>query len=313
MADMARATGRSAETRRYEDLFAAIKGAFVTKYLATDATTGQVTVRSGLGEAPPTGGKTEDDSQTALLWVLKLGLYDTEAQHRQLVTLLAENIGNDAAYKAAHPDSTRVKYAENTLSVGFLGVNVLAPVLTDEGHADLAYELLHQDAMPSWLYSVRNGATTVWERWNSYSKEDGFGPVEMNSFNHYSYGAIMEWMYESMAGIAKDPDHPGFRHFFLRPHLDPTGRITQVSGSHLSPYGEIVSEWRAADRVLTYLAEVPANSTATLRIPTTDPDTVREGRTPLSRVRGVRYLGFADGTVSYELPSGRYELTSALA
>ncbi|MGY6020084.1 family 78 glycoside hydrolase catalytic domain [Streptomyces spinosirectus] len=312
MADMARATGRTAETRAYEDLFAHIKRAFLTKYLATDATTGQITVRSSLGDAPPTGGRTEDNTQTALLWVLKLGFYDTETQRRRLVELLAGNIGNDAAYKAAHPDSTRVKYAENTLSVGFLGVNVLAPVLTDEGHADLAYKLLHQDAMPSWLFSVKNGATTVWERWNSYSRSDGFGPVDMNSFNHYSYGAIMEWMYESMAGIAKDPARPGFRHFFLRPHVDPTGRITQVSGSHLSPYGEIVSAWQRRDRRLTYRATVPANSTATLRIPAGDPSTVREGRTPLARVRGVEYLGFADGTASYRLPSGRYEVTSVL-
>ncbi|MFG2964956.1 family 78 glycoside hydrolase catalytic domain [Streptomyces sp. NPDC048288] len=317
MADMARATGRTAETAAYEQLFARIKRAFITKYLATDATTGDLTLRSSLGDPPPWtpgngAGKTEDNAQTALLWVLKLGFYDTEAQRRQLVTLLADNIGNDAAYKAAHPDSTRVDYAENTLSVGFLGVNVLAPVLTDEGHADLAYRLLHQDAMPSWLFSVQNGATTVWERWNSYSKTDGFGPVEMNSFNHYSYGAIMEWMYASMAGIAGDPDHPGFKHFLLRPHLDPTGRITRVSGSHLSPYGEIVSEWRVTGSQLAYRAEVPANSTATLRIPTADPGTVREGRTPLSRIPGVRYQGFADGVASYELPSGTYEPTSSL-
>ncbi|WP_328875659.1 glycoside hydrolase family 78 protein [Streptomyces sp. NBC_00287] len=312
MADMARATGRTAESEAYEDLFARIKRTFVAKYLSTDG--GTLTVRSSLGNPPPwTGGKTEDDSQTALLWVLKLGFYDTEAQRRALVTLLAENIGNDEAYKAAHPDSTRVDYAENTLAVGFLGVNVLAPVLTDEGRADLAYKLLHQDAMPSWLYSVQNGATTIWERWNSYSKEDGFGPVDMNSFNHYSYGAIMEWMYESMAGIASDPAHPGFKHFHLRPHLDPTGKITQVRGSHRSPYGEIVSEWTVADGRLTYRATVPANSTATLRLPTADPDTVREGRTPLSRAEGVKYLGVADGIASYRLPSGRYALSSALA
>ncbi|KUN00073.1 alpha-L-rhamnosidase [Streptomyces yokosukanensis] len=314
MADMAAATGRSAEARAYQDLFSRIRRAFITKYLSTEG--GRLTVRSSLGDASSVapGGttKTEDDSQTALLWVLKLGFYDTEAQRRQLVALLSDNIGNDAAYKAAHPDSTRVRYAENTLAVGFLGVNVLAPVLTDEGRADLAYRLLHQNAMPSWLYSVDNGATTVWERWNSYSRQDGFGPVEMNSFNHYSYGAIMEWMYESMAGIAKDPAHPGFRHFFLRPHLDPTGRISHVSGSHLSPYGRIVSEWRAEGRVLTYRATVPANSTATLSLPASAPTTVREGRTPLSRVPGVQYLGFADGTASYRLPSGHYELTASL-
>ncbi|MCG7209188.1 alpha-L-rhamnosidase [Streptomyces arenae] len=317
MADMARATGRTDEAGAYERLFAHIKRAFIIKYLATDAGTGELTLRSSLGDPPPwtpgnSAGRTEDNAQTALLWVLKLGFHDTEAQRRQLVALLAANIGNDAAYKAAHPDSTRVDYPENTLSVGFLGVNVLAPVLTDEGHADLAYRLLHQDAMPSWLFSVKNGATTVWERWNSYSEADGFGPVEMNSFNHYSYGAIMEWMYESMAGIAKDPAHPGFKHFLLRPHLDPTGKITQVSGSYRSPYGEIVSAWRVTDRRLAYRAVVPANSTATLRIPTADPGTVREGRTPLSRVPGVTYEGFADGVASYGLPSGHYELLASL-
>ncbi|MFD7924180.1 family 78 glycoside hydrolase catalytic domain [Streptomyces sp. NPDC059740] len=311
MAQMARATGRTAEADRYDTLFSRIKRAFLTTYLST--ADGKVTLRSSLGGKPGSGSAPEDNSQTALLWALKLGLYDTEAQRRQLVTLLADNIGNDAAYKAAHPDSTRVQYAENTLSVGFLGVNVLAPVLTDEGRADLAYTLLHQDAMPSWLFSVKNGATTVWERWNSYSEEDGFGPVEMNSFNHYSYGAIMEWMYESMAGIAKDPDHPGFRRFLLRPHPDPTGRITHVSGSHLSPYGQITSEWTTRDRTLTYRATVPANSTATLRLPTADAASVREGRTPLSHVPGVEYLGYEDGTASYRLPSGTYELTSDLS
>ncbi|MET7573713.1 family 78 glycoside hydrolase catalytic domain [Streptomyces sp. NPDC005492] len=318
MADMARATGRTEEAATYGRLFTHIKRAFITKYFATDALTGQLTVRSGLGAPPPhtpgnSAGKTEDDTQTALLWILKLGFYDTESQHRQLVTLLADNIGNSPAHKAAHPDSTRVEYAENTLSVGFLGVNVIAPVLTDEGRVDLAYRLLHQNAMPSWLYSVANGATTVWERWNSYSTEDGFGPIDMNSFNHYSYGAITEWMYESMAGIARDPEHPGFKHFFLRPHVDPTGRITRVSGSHLSPYGEIVSEWAVRDGKLMYRAAVPANSTATLRLPATDPSTVREDGTPLSEAPGVEFLGFVDGTASFELPSGRYELTSTLA
>ncbi|XUL86209.1 family 78 glycoside hydrolase catalytic domain [Streptomyces galilaeus] len=316
MADMAHATGRTAEAAAHEELFTRIKRAFITKYLATDPGSGRITVRSSLGDPPPytpgnSAGKTEDDTQTALLWTLKLGFYDTEDQRRQLATLLADNIGNSEAYKAAHPDSTRLQYAENTLSVGFLGVNVIAPVLTDEGRVDLAYRLLHQNAMPSWLYSVANGATTVWERWNSYSEEDGFGPVDMNSFNHYSYGAIMEWMYESMAGIAKDPAHPGFRHFFLRPHLDPTGRITRVTGSHISPYGEIVSEWSVREGELTYRAVVPANSTATMRLPTADPATVREHGTPLAEAEGVQFLGFADGTASFELPSGSYELTSA--
>ncbi|MFE7275780.1 family 78 glycoside hydrolase catalytic domain [Streptomyces sp. NPDC057623] len=318
MAKMARAIGRPTEAVTYGQLFADIKKAFVKKYLSTEG--GTVTVKSSLGEASPIepgadpDEKTEDNTQSALLWVLKLGFYDTEAQRGTLVGLLADNIGNDAAYKAAHPKSSRVRYAENTLSVGFLGVNVLAPVLTDEGRADLAYELLHQDAMPSWLFSVKNGATTVWERWNSYSETDGFGPVSMNSFNHYAYGAIMEWMYAYMAGIAPDPAGPGFKDFVLQPHLDPTGRITHVRGSHESPYGEIRSEWRLEDggKTLAYEVTVPANSRATLRVPALSADSVREGRTPLARVDGVRLLGHADSTASFQLPSGHYSLTSTV-
>ncbi|WP_428950462.1 family 78 glycoside hydrolase catalytic domain [Streptomyces sp. cg35] len=311
MAQMARATGRAAEAKTYDGLFTNIRRAFMAKYVETDGD--KITVRSSLGGKPSMGGDPEDNSQSALLWVLKLGFYDTQAQRRSLVGLLADNIGNDAAYKAAHPDSARVQYAENTLSVGFLGVNVLAPVLTDEGRADLAYKLLHQNAMPSWLYSVDNGATTVWERWNSYSKEDGFGPVEMNSFNHYSYGAIAEWMYAYMAGIARDPEHPGFQRFVLRPHLDPTGGITRVTGRHESPYGEITSAWSLAkDGTLTYEAVVPANSEATLSLPAVSASAVREGRTPLASVDGVRYVGFEDGTATYRLPAGRYRLTSTV-
>ncbi|MFD8567295.1 family 78 glycoside hydrolase catalytic domain [Streptomyces sp. NPDC059639] len=311
MAQMGRATGRASEAAAYDALFGDIRKAFLAKYVQVDGDT--ITVKSSVGGKPPMGGDPEDNSQSALLWVLKLGFYETEAQRRSLVGLLADNIGNDAAYKAAHPDSARVEYAENTLSVGFLGSNVIAPVLTDEGRADLAYELLHQDAMPSWLYSVKNGATTIWERWNSYSKEDGFGPVEMNSFNHYSYGAIAEWMYAYMAGIAGDPDHPGFRRFTLRPHLDPTGTITRAEGRFLSPYGEISSAWSLAkDGTLTYEAVVPGNTTATLKLPAVSADAVREGRTPLGKVAGVRAGGFADGVATFTVPAGRYRLTSTV-
>ena len=321
MADMARASNRSADEVKYQRLFDSIKRAFILKYLITNPLTGELTVRSGGDLAAlqvvfnTSLGKSqlaEDNAQTPMLWMLKLGLYDTDTQRRQLVNMIADNIRNDAAYKAAHPLSARTDYAENTLAVGFLGINVLAPVLTDEGRADLAYTLLHQDAMPSWLYSVKNGATTIWERWNSYSKEDGFGPVAMNSFNHYAYGAIGEWMYEDMAGIAKDPANPGFKHFFLQPHLDPTGKITQVSGSYRSPYGQIASDWSVAAETLSYRLTIPANSRATLKIPTASPATVRDGTTPLAQVAGATFLGYADGIASYRLESGTYQLTSTL-
>ena len=321
MAQMADATGRAADAEKYRELLANIRTTFMAKYLQPDPVNG-VRVKSGMGAASPLdlvfGGSigpqsvAEDDTQTALLWVLKLGFYASETQRQDLVDLLAANIENSPEYQQTHPGTSRSGQPANTLSVGFLGVNVLAPVLTDHDRTDLAYTLLHQDAMPSWLYSVKNGATTVWERWNSYSKEDGFGPVGMNSFNHYSYGAIAEWMYSDMVGIERDPEHPGFRQFILQPHLDPTGKITSAAGSYRSPYGKISSSWSVEAETLTYSAVVPANTRATLRIPTTGPGTVREGASPLAQAPGATFLGFDDGHATYLLESGSYRIVTAL-
>lgn len=306
MADMARATGRTGETTKYKELFGHIKSAFIEKYLAVDPESTETFIR-GIGTATDIDGTlpAEDNTQTALLWALKLGLYDTRAQHDDMQEALVANVRNTAEYKAAHPDSARTRYDENTLSVGFLGVNVLAPVLSDEGRADLAYALLHQDAMPSWMYSVKNGATTVWERWNSYSTEDGFGPVGMNSFNHYAYGAVAEWMYERMAGIAKDTDNPGFKHFFLQPSFDPSRQVTRVKGTYESPYGLISSEWRVTKSRYNYRATVPPNSTATLRLPANSSPT-------LAHQPGVELIGTENGTTSYRLQSGTYSVTGTL-
>jgi alpha-L-rhamnosidase len=300
---MAAATGRKDAVATYEELFDNIKAAFMEKYLAV-SDSGETYIK-GIGQSSDIDGDrpAEDNTQTALLWALKLGLYETDAQHDDLYEALVANIGNSEEYKAAHPDSARVDYAENTLSVGFLGVNVLAPVLSDEGRSDLAYTLLHQDAMPSWLYSVKNGATTIWERWNSYSQEDGFGPVNMNSFNHYAYGAIGEWMYEDMVGIAKDPSNPGFKHFFLQPKVDTTGEITEVDGSFESPYGEITSAWRVTGDRFHYRATVPANSTATLRLP-------GEPVPGFAQQPGVEKVGEEDGVTSYRLESGDYTVSA---
>lgn len=170
--------------------------------------------------------------------------------------------------------SIREDYEENTIAIGFLGSNIIAPVLSDAGGSAVAYDLLLQDSMPSWLYSVKIGATTIWERWNSYTTEDGFGNQEMNSFNHYSFGSIAEWMYRYMVGIESDPTRPGFQHTILQPTLD-TGskynsqeRIDTVSGSYESYYGKIQSNWHTDGGKLTsYEATVPANTTATLYLP----------------------------------------------
>jgi alpha-L-rhamnosidase len=313
MAQMARALGYTEDAEKYEALFINIKNAFIKNYIVIDSNDGSLTLLSGSRTEGPLSSAGEDNAQTSLLWALKLGLYDNETQKQQMIDLLVKNIRNDEEYKAANPTSSRVNYAENTLSVGFLGINVLAPVLTENGQSDLAYTLLLQDEMPSWLYSVKNGATTIWERWNSYSKKDGFGPAGMNSFNHFSYGAIGEWMYSDMLGISNDPANPGFKHIILKPTIDNDKRITTSNGSFESLYGKIESGWEVKNGTLTYKATVPANTTATLYIPTNNVNTIKESGQPIAKAKGVKFVEFKDGKAVYELQSGSYEFRSIIA
>lgn len=189
----------------------------------------------------------------------------------------------------------RKNYGKNTLSVGFLGSNIIALVLTDIGRSDVSYDLLLNNEMPSCLFEVKAGATTIWERWNSYSLGIGFGDSEMNSFNHFAYGSVAEWMYRYMAGIRSDENEPGFKHIILQPTLD-TGekyndeeRINHVNGSYDSYYGLIKSEWYSADGELTsYYAEIPANTTATLYRP------VPKGIDSMDNIEGLTFNGITE-------------------
>ncbi len=156
---------------------------------------------------------------------------------------------------------------DGKLSVGFLGISHLAPALCKAGYYDTAFALLEQTGFPGWLYSVKNGATTIWERWNSYIAETGtFGDVSMNSFNHYSYGAIGEWMYRTIAGIRTDEQEgmTGYKHIILCPHTG--GSLTHASAWHESVYGRIESGWKKEDGRIHYYFVIPPNTTATICI-----------------------------------------------
>ncbi|WP_200868442.1 family 78 glycoside hydrolase catalytic domain [Gracilibacillus boraciitolerans] len=314
MMQMALAIGRQTEAQRYKNLFESIKQEFIKNYIKVNES-GKLTLKSSNGSAFDltnfyNSAPVEDNSQCALLWSLKLGLYKNEDQKQQMINLLVENIKNDKKYKTSHPDSNRVNYAENTLSVGFLGVNVIAPILSEVGHSEVAYSLLLQDQMPSWLYSVKNGATTVWERWNSYSLEDGFGDVGMNSFNHYAYGAIAEWMYKYMAGISPDVERPGFKHIHLQPNIDPEKRLTSVSGEYKSVYGIIKSEWNIKGNTLHYHVSIPANTTATVWLPTSDVNKIKINGEPIEDYSKINDIDFKNGKAMIQIESGHYQLES---
>ena len=188
--------------------------------------------------------------QCANLFALKIGLFEDPARADESKATLLKSIHD-------HGDC---------LQTGFLGTSILMDTLVQLGETGLAYTLLLQDRNPSWLYSVDQGATTVWERWNSYTRKNGFGPVGMNSFNHYAYGAVLSWMYSTMAGIRENPNGAGFKKFLLAPV--PDERIGFVKASYRTPYGVIRSEWKYADDgTWNWTYEIPAGTTARVRLP----------------------------------------------
>ena len=188
--------------------------------------------------------------QATDLYMLKLGL-----------------CGNAAARTATRDDLVaNIRGNGDRLKTGFMGTAILMDTLTEIGETELAYSLLLQHGHPSWLYSVDQGATTVWERWNSYTKEKGFGNADMNSFNHYAYGAVYAWMMRTVAGIRPDPDEPGFRRFVLAPI--PDRRLGRAKAYYDSPCGRIESEWKyEADGLWRWTYVVPAGTTARIVLP----------------------------------------------
>ncbi|MEE1234164.1 MAG: family 78 glycoside hydrolase catalytic domain, partial [Bacteroidaceae bacterium] len=231
MSDMAAATGRDAD--KYLQMADSAKAYIMENFLNADGTF-----------------KTEilNTMQTPALFALKNGLVDGEAK-AAMIARLRENF----------------KQHDNCLQTGFLGTSILMTTLTENGMADIAYELLFQRKNPSWLYSIDNGATTIWERWNSYMKDKGMGPRGMNSFNHYAYGCVCEWIWETAAGIASDPADPGFKHIIMKPV--PDKRLGHVTAEYNSAAGLIKSAWKYEGDTWTWEFTIPEGATASVTLP----------------------------------------------
>lgn len=173
----------------------------------------------------------------------------------------------DGAAKEAMIGRLRKNFAEhgNCLQTGFLGTSILMPTLSENGMSDIAWELLFQRKNPSWIYSIDNGATTIWERWNSYMIDKGMGPKGMNSFNHYAYGVVCEWIWETVAGIASDPANPGFKHIIMKPV--PDKRLGYLKAEYHSASGVIRSAWKYEGDNWIWEFSVPDGCTATVTLP----------------------------------------------
>lgn len=275
MANMAAVLRKTNDVARYENLFQQIKTAFNRAYVTED-------------------GRIQGDTQTGYLMALEFDLLPA-AKRPVAVRRLVEDIRS----KGDH------------LSTGFVGVGLLMPALTRANQVDVAYRLLNQDTFPSWLYSVKNGATTIWERWDGWTKEKGFQTPWMNSFNHYSLGSVGAWLYETVAGIGLDPAQPGFKHLIIRPR--PGGGLTWARAEYDSMHGRIASDWKLVQGEFRLNLTVPANTAATLYLPIATPSDIREGRGPVEKAEGVRFLRCEGLTTVLDVRSGRYRFAGPLA
>ena len=201
------------------------------------------------------------DTQASYAIPLALGLFNEENKPFAVQYL------NDAIERK-NKDDGGVERPAYSLMTGFIGTSTVTDALSENGHSATAYRLLQQQDYPSWLYSVVNGATSIWERLNSYTVENGFGGNNsMNSFNHYSFGAVASWMYNYSLGIQRAPESAGFKEIVLKPTPDPNKKMTFAKGYYDSPYGRISSEWRWEGNKWMYKTTIPANTTATLYLP----------------------------------------------
>lgn len=236
--------GRKVEQVRYSELYKDVLAAFRREFITQ-------------------GGRVVSETQTALAIVLYMDLCRPE-ERNSIADRLAKRIRTDG----------------NRLTTGFLGTPYLCPALSQSGLNEYAYELLLSTGQPSWLYAVERGATTIWERWNGIDENGDFGPASMNSFNHYAYGCIVEWLYRYCAGINPVENAPGFKEIRLSPM--PNSQLSYAEASIRTQYGRLACGWRLESDRLVVKAEVPFNTKATICLPDAEGMQVLENGKPVS-------------------------------
>jgi alpha-L-rhamnosidase len=264
--------GKSDDVATYTDLLRHIKEAFVKEYVTSN-------------------GRLVSNTQTAYVLALNFDMLP-ENLRRQAANRLVENI----------------RSYNNHITTGFLGTPYICHVLSRFGKTDVAYDLLLQETFPSWLYPVKMGATTIWERWNGIRPDSTFEPASMNSFNHYAYGAIGDWMYRQMIGMDTDEDGVGYKKIRLQPHIG--GGFTHAEATYETPYGKLSSGWRIENGKLIVEAEIPANATATVYIPVSSADAVTEGGKKIAAAKDIHISGVGNGYVRMNVGSGKYSFST---
>lgn len=258
--------GKKEDVAKYTELCRKIKKAFIAEYVTPN-------------------GRLVSHTQTAYVLALSFNL-------------LPENLRDNAAEYLAN-DVRKFGH----LTTGFVGTPLLCSTLSASGYDDLAFMLLTRKDYPSWLYPVTQGATTIWERWDGQKPDGSFQDVGMNSFNHYAYGAIGEWLYSYVAGIQIDLNNPGYKHFILSPHIG--GGLTSANAEFDSMYGTIKSSWTTQDSKFTYEVSIPANTSATIELPMAKADVVTVNDKALVKLKTMGVTEESDKVI-VKLGSGKY-------
>jgi alpha-L-rhamnosidase len=267
MARIAEVLGKTDDAVKYNDLFQRLKAAFNRAYVADD-------------------GRITGDSQTDYVLALSFGLLDADKQ-KLAAQRLVENI----------------KKRDWHLSTGFIGTKSLMLTLSQIGRYDVASRLIHNDTFPSWGFSIKQGATSIWERWDGWTPNNGFQDPGMNSFAHYSFGAVYQWMVENIAGIRAAL--PAYDHIVIAPQ--PDDRLTYADTTYDSIHGPIETHWEKDGTTLRVKVSIPANTTATIRLPAKQEKDVREGGHRASRAPGIQFLQMDAGVAVFEVASGSYD------
>ncbi|MBL7738633.1 MAG: family 78 glycoside hydrolase catalytic domain [Chitinophagaceae bacterium] len=270
--NVAKELGRTDDVATYTALLQKVKAAFLKEYTTPN-------------------GATMSNTQTSYVLALQFDLFPEELR-QQAADRLVNNI----------------RQYGNHLTTGFLGTPYLCHVLSRYGYSDVAYTLLLQKTYPSWLYPVTKGATTIWERWDGIRTNGDFQAITMNSFNHYAYGAIGDWMYRVMVGLDIEKDGIGYKKIRIQPHVG--GKFTHASASYETQYGKLSSGWKIQDGKLILSAEVPANTTAAIYIPATAAADVLENGQPLSSAKDIQVVGKEKEYVVVKVGSGKYEFST---
>ncbi len=271
---IARALGRVDDERRFGEQFEHVRGAFQREWLQPD-------------------GRITTDTQTGYLLALAFDLLPDVLRPLSAAHLVAN-----------------IRALDWHLSTGFIGIRHLNPELTLAGYGDVAYRLLLRDDYPSWLYPVRHGATTIWERWNGWTHQDGFCTPEMNSFNHYSLGSVAEWLYRHVLGIELDADAPGFQRFILRPFIG--DGLDSAGGTYRTMHGVIESAWTREGRTLVWRVHIPANTSATVYVPARAGADVTESGIPIDLAPGIRFTRRDARALVCDVGAGHYTFVSTM-